>query len=173
MSSTTRPGLRAPERLHGALDDQREDLRFEVGPRAGAEPGQVEEVLDDDVQAIGVGRDVRDHRRPDVLVEVVAAGLEEPGVAEDRRDRRPELVRDEAEELVLDGVRCLEGVSRGAYRPLGLVSLRDVDEHVHGADHRAGVVEQRRRVGHERDVRAVGADRDRLATADRPGFLEA
>jgi hypothetical protein len=132
----------------------------------------VEQVLDDDVEAVGVGSDVREHRRLDLRVEVVAAGLQQARVAEDRRDWGPELVRDQAEELVLDGVRCLEGVSSCADGQLGLVPLGDVDEDIDGPDHHPGIVEQRGRIRHERDMRAIRADGDRLGTADRPPFLE-
>ena len=124
------------------------------------------------MKAIGIGRDVGDHRCPRLVVELGPARLEQPGVPEDRRHRRPQLVRDETQEFVLDRVRRLERVRRRADCLFGAVALGDVDQDVDGADELPVVVEQRRRVGHERHVRAIGPDRDGLPAADRTRLLE-
>ena len=59
-----------------------------------------------------------------------------------------------------------------ADRLFGSVALGDVDEDVDRADELPVVVEQRSRVGHERDVGAVGPDRDGLPAPDGTRFLE-
>ena len=107
-----------------------------------------------------------------LLGQLGAVGLEQPRVAEDRGDRGPQLVRDQSEELVLDRVGRFECVGGGAHGLLGPVALGDVDEDVDRADELAVVGEERCRVGHERDVRAVRPDGDRLAAADGSRFLE-
>jgi hypothetical protein len=52
------------------------------------------------------------------------------------------------------------------------VALVDVDQHVHRPHERSGVIEQRRRIGDEPDLRAIGAHRHRLAAADRPALAQ-
>ena len=165
-------GMARPERGHGPFDDADQHLRLEVRLRARAEPRQVEQVLDDGVEPVGVGRDVRDHRLADVLVQPGAACLQQTGVPEDRGDRRPQLVRDEAEELVLDRVGRLERVGCRAGRLLGATQLRDVDQDVDRADQLAVIVEQRRGIGHERHLRPVRTLGDGLSAPDRTGLLE-
>ena len=95
----------APERL----DPRRQDGDRGPGARGRARPrteaGQLEEVLDDPEEPIGVLADVAEHA---ARVTAATAIAEEDGVAEDRRDRGPELVRDQPEELVLDRVRGRE-----------------------------------------------------------------
>ncbi|HYI82990.1 MAG TPA: hypothetical protein VEX11_07240 [Acetobacteraceae bacterium] len=53
---------------------------------------------------------------------------------------------------------------------LGRPAVGDVDQHVHGADQRSRRVAHRRRVGNERDARAVGTLRDRVHATHRPPF---
>src|SRR5271169_6670393 len=47
-----------------------------------------------------------------------------------------------------------------------------IDQHVHRADQPAGIIMQRRRIGHERDARSVGPLGYCLATPDRSVFLQ-
>ena len=132
----------------------------------------MKEVLDDRVEAVGIGRDVRDHGCAYGVVKLRATRLEQARVAIDRGHGRPELVRHEAQERVLDRVRGLQRLGRGGDGSFGIVPLGHVDQHVDRAHQPVVVVEQRRRVGHERDLAAIGSDGDRLAAADRPGLLE-
>ena len=125
----------------------------------------MQEVLDDGVEPVRVGRDVGDHRCPDALVELRAACLQQPRVAVDRGHRRPQLVRDEPEEGVLDRVGGLE-------RTGGTLPVGDVDQDVDRADQLPVIREQGRRVGGERHLAAVGPDRDRLAAANGSGLVE-
>ena len=117
-------------------DDVGEDLRLGIGADARLEAGQEQEVLDDAEQALGLAGDVGDHRRPVASAEPVALVAQQAGVAEDRRDRRSQLVGDEPEELVLDRVRGMQGLGGGPQRVLGALAVGDVDEDVDRADDR-------------------------------------
>ena len=64
--------IATPERLHDPPDDVAQDLRLRVGLSSRPEAGQVQEVLDDGVEPVRVGRDVGDHRCPNALVELRA-----------------------------------------------------------------------------------------------------
>ena len=57
-------------------------------------------------------------------------------------------------------------------RAFGALPLRHVDEHVDGADQRAGGVVERRRIRQERNAGAVGPLGDRVHAAHRALFLE-
>ena len=104
-----------------------------------------------------------DARTP--VVELRATCLQQPRVAVDRGHRRPQLVRDEPEEGVLDRVGCLE-------RTGGTLPVGDVDQDVDRADQLPVIREQGRRVGGERHLAAVGPDRDGLAAANGSGLVE-
>ena len=81
----------------------------EVAP---LEPAEDEEVLDDPEQPIGLRLDVRGELVGGAAV--VELPAEEPRAGEDRRDRRPELVRDHADERLLELLRlALAGVEPG------------------------------------------------------------
>ena len=159
-----------PEGDHHRLDDVIEDLRLDVERRPGPEPRQLEEVLDDPHQALGFLADVADHV-PFRGAEV-AVLAEDDGVPEDRRHRRPELVGDEAEELILDRVRRLQGGGRRAQRLFRGEALGDVDQDVHGTDELPVRIAQGRRVRHERDASAIGSLGVRGGAADGPILLE-
>jgi len=59
------------------------------------------------------------------------------------------------------------------HHPLfGLLAGGDVHQHVDGADQFAGIVAQRRRIGHEADARAVRPFSDRFHVPDRAILLE-
>ena len=113
----SRSGCRRLNAATDGLHHVGEQLGLQVHLGRGAEPGQHQQVLDDAEQPFRVLGDVRDHGAPIVLGDLVAAVTQEPGVAEDRGDWRPQLVRDEAEELVLDRVRDAQRIGSGAQLP--------------------------------------------------------
>ena len=138
------------------------------------EPAEDEQVLDDPEEAVGLRLDVRREIAGETLgVRIVTEpAAEQPGPGEDRRDRRPQLVRDDADERLLEllGLAFL-GVHRGALERLAaLVGGRREDvprsrvdrpgdrpaDHEHAAAS-LGVAEgprdQAAHAGHRRQVR--------------------
>jgi len=141
-----------------------EHLRLEVDTLLLARcSGHHEQVLDEAQEPLGVGRDVRDHRP--VALGQTLGGLEQPCVPEDRRDRRPELVGDESEELVLHRLR-------GVQRVLCAAPLCDVNEDIDRADQRPVRIEDDRRIRDERGSSPVRALGDSLVPADRSTLVE-
>ena len=162
------PGVSPLEGRDRFADDMSEDLRLEIDRRPGCQLGQEKQVLDDGEQPIGVIRDVDDHRIAQRLFELITALAEQRGVPEDRRHRRPQLVRDESEELVLDGIRDVERVGGSAERVLGLLALGHVDENVDRPDQLAVRVAQRCRVRDEVDATTIGSLCDGFVPSDGP-----
>ena len=80
LAFAERPGGDALEQ--DGLDGDRQGTAFD--------PGERDQVLDQEVQALGLLGDVRQDRRPHVRRQVVVP--EELGPAVDRRDRRAQLV---------------------------------------------------------------------------------
>ena len=101
-------GIAALDLFDGPPDHSVECRRLELGLGACPEARQGQQVLDDLVEALGLGRDVGHHRMTLILCQLIAPILQETGVAEDRGHWRPQLVRHEPQELVLDRIRCLE-----------------------------------------------------------------
>ena len=92
-----------------------QDLRLEFDALLTGGPRHEEQVLDEAQQSLGIGRDVAHHvgltcRQP-------LDRLQQSGIAEDRRDRGSQLVRDESKELVLDGRRRMKRLLRSAAFP--------------------------------------------------------
>ena len=146
----------AGERVDRLADDVIEDLRLDVRLRSRAEAGQQQQVLDDPEEPLRILGDVGDHRPPSVLAQGVALVAEDLGVAEDRRDRGSQLVRHEAEELVLHRVRSAQRLGIRDERVLGLAPIGDVDQDVDRPDQA-----RRRR-------RAAASDRARTRSDSRP-----
>ena len=163
----SRERCRRPERADDALHRAVEHDRFEIQGRPRSQAGEVEQVLDDRVQAIRLIGHVAQHRRLHGCLEVVRSSLQEPRVPVDRGHRRPKLVRHEPEELVLDRVRGRQGPGGRPRLLLRLVPIADVDQDVHGSHELPIVVEQGRGIGKESHLLAIRADRDGLAPADR------
>ena len=69
-----------------------------------------EQVLDDPVEPLGLGMDVVERVRLALFIEQAAAVSQHLRVTKDDGNRRPQLVRDEAEEVVLRLVRLAQAV---------------------------------------------------------------
>ena len=89
------------ERVDGVFDNVLEGDRLAVG-RRHLRPCEDEQVLDYAAQAAGLADQVLHRQEAVSRLENVAAVEKEEAVADNGRDRRAELVGDEAEEVVLD-----------------------------------------------------------------------
>src|SRR5206468_9775107 len=71
----------------------------------------------------------------------LGAVLERDRVAEDRGQRRPEIMRDRGQERVLDLIRATEFVERAFELLLRALALRDVEQHALMEERNAGIIE--------------------------------
>ena len=88
-----------------ALDDRRQDPLEEDRLAAdqllaALDAGKDQQVLDQAVESLGLGRDVGDELARDRRIELLAAPEQDLAAAVDRGDRRPQLVRQDADEGV-------------------------------------------------------------------------
>ena len=112
-----------------ALDDRRQDPLEEDRLAAdellaALDAGEDEQVLDEAVESLGLGRDVGDELARDGRIELLAAPQQHLAAAVDRGDGRPQLVRQDADERVAQVV-VLEPVGDvGQDRDRRLLTLR-------------------------------------------------
>ena len=113
-------------------DVGREQVRRHDAP---GEPVEVEEVRDEPVELAGVAGDPPREVLRVVLLEVDVAALQRDREPEDRRQRRPEVVRDGLQERVLHLVeraqaprRLALDLERAGELLLGLLALGDVEQ---------------------------------------------
>ena len=114
---------RRPHGLERRLDEGRRLHRLHVEAHlAGGDAGHVEQVLDQ----LGLrARVALDHlHRPQQLLALHAAGGDDLRPAEDRAERRAQLVRQRGEELVLELAHALGLGARGALAVLRLLAAR-------------------------------------------------
>ncbi len=117
---------RRPHALERLFERSRDEQRPDFQPHfSGRDPRDVEQVLHQLVLDDGVALDDLDGPRP--LFERQRVGPQHPRVAEDRVQRRAQLVRQRRHELVLHAVGGLRGVARPGQRLLGQLALGDVD----------------------------------------------
>jgi len=160
------------EGLEHGPGDAREDLWLRIRVDAGLEAGEQEQVLDHPEQPFRLAGDVGHHGFAVRGGEAIALVPKQAGVAEDRRHRRPQLVGDETQELVLHSVRGAQRLGRGPQRVLDIDPIGDVDEDVNRADHRPVGVTEHRRVRREGHPRAVWSLCDRLDAAQFATVLQ-
>ena len=91
--------MAAVEAFDRLLDDVGEVHGLDLELLARFDADEEQEVLDHAVQAVGLGDDVLQGLGLVIFFEQVAAVEEQQAVANDGRDRRAQLVRDQAEEL--------------------------------------------------------------------------
>ena len=151
----TRAGPQRSLPLHDQRQDALQQDRLVAGQVLAAfHAGKDQQVLDEPVEPLRLGGDVRDELLTGCRLEAVATIEEDLAAAIDRRHRRPKLVRQHADE--------------GVAQPFGLESLRDVGQ---DRDRIGGAAEIERAHGVvDREGRAVPAARlGELDALRRPG----
>ena len=157
-----------PHRLHGLLNERGQVDGLQVQAKlARHDARHVEHILDD----LGQGRDVPRHRvdRAGLFLAGQQSRLHHADVADNRVQRRPQLVRERREELVLQPA-CVPG-DRQQPVPLLLGSLpvADVAGDLRRADHRAVMRSEsaRRSARRESECRPFGGERSRSGRRGR------
>ena len=103
MTPGQRRSLRADDDGQDPLDEDR--LRADVA-LVLAEAGHRDDVLDEPVEPLGLDDDVGEDLAPRLVGQLVAVAGEDLRAGVDRRDRRPQLVRQDADERVPDQPGC-------------------------------------------------------------------